>query len=290
MKILYFKNYIHHKNDVSLKNYKNIEFFTLENAHENYLDLIDLNNFDCVYSPSTPINVSKYPNTKFLFGPHFSAFPESKHIKMIESNNSIYIQPSEWVKDLWRNNYICDNIRIESLPFGVEVDKFTPSKKINDRNNIFVYYKGRKPEEFQQVMNFLSQFNLNIKVFNYSETYSEEEYLRYLRDSKYGIWVGGYESQGFALQEALSCDVPLLVWNMTSMNQYYGYNLPDIPSTTIPYWDNRCGEFFNTISELNSKFDKFISNLQNYRPREYILENLSIEQCEKKFIDIINKI
>ena len=40
MKILYFKNYIHHKNDVTLKNYKNIEFFTLENAHEHYLDLI----------------------------------------------------------------------------------------------------------------------------------------------------------------------------------------------------------------------------------------------------------
>ena len=26
-----------------------------------------------------------------------------------------------------------------------------------------------------------------------------------------------------------------------------------------------------------------------YNPREYILENLSVEECSKKFMDIINK-
>lgn len=285
MKILYLKTWIHHKNHIALTNYKNIQFFIIEN--ENYLDVIDLNQFDCVYSASTPINVSKYPNTKFLFGPHFSVFPEPIHMKLIEGNNSIYIQPSEWVKEYWKNIDICDKIRIESLPFGVEVDKFTPFKKIDERNSIFIYYKLRKPEELQQIINFLSQinFNLNIIIFDYSEKYSEEEYLNYLRDSKFGIWIGSTESQGFALEEALSCDVPLLVWNIPffALNQ-------DIPSTTIPYWDNRCGEFFNSISDLNSTFDKFITNLKNYKPREYILENLSIEKCEKKFIDVINKI
>ena len=289
MKILYLKTWIHHKNDIALNNYKNIQFFIIGN--ENDLDHIDLNQFDCVYSPSTPINVSKYPNTKFLFGPHFSVFPEPIHMKLIEGNNSIYIFPSEWTKEFWKNFNICDKIRMECVPFAVDVNKFTPLKNIYEKNSIFVYYKSRKPEELQQIINFLSQtnFNLNIKIFEYSK-YSEEEYLNYLHNSKFGIWVGGYESQGFALEEALSCDIPLLVWNMTSMNQYYGYNHPDIPSTTIPYWDNRCGEFFNSISDLKPTFDKFITNLQNYKPREYILENLSIEQCEKKFIDVINKI
>ena len=46
-------------------------------------------------------------------------------------------------------------------------------------------------------------------------------FFNYLQNSKYGIWLDAHESQGFALQEALSCNVPLLVWNISSMNQEY---------------------------------------------------------------------
>lgn len=28
------------------------------------------------------------------------------------------------------------------------------------------------------------------------------------------------------------------------MSQEEGYNYPDIPANVIPYWDERCGEFF----------------------------------------------
>ena len=40
---------------------------------------------------------------------------------------------------------------------------------------------------------------------------------------------------------------------------------------------------------MPDKFDKFMNNLNNYKPREYILENLTFEICEKKLLDIINK-
>jgi glycosyltransferase involved in cell wall biosynthesis len=116
------------------------------------------------------------------------------------------------------------------------------------------------------------------------------DYINYLHESKYGIWIGCHESQGFALQEALSCNVPLLVWNVESMNQEYGCNYIDIPATTTPYWDERCGEYFYDSNNFEDIFNKFIFNIENYRPREYILENLSMEVCEKKLIDTINNI
>ena len=34
----------------------------------------------------------------------------------------------------------------------------------------------------------------------------------------------------------------------------------------------------------------FFNNLTNYKPREYIIENMSIEKCENKFIEVVNKI
>ena len=70
------------------------------------------------------------------------------------------------------------------------------------------------------------------------------------------------------------------------MNQEYGSNYTNISATTIPYWDERCGEYFYDVNELDNIFDKFISKLNNYKPREYILENLTFEKCEEKLINI----
>jgi glycosyltransferase involved in cell wall biosynthesis len=137
---------------------------------------------------------------------------------------------------------------------------------------------------------FLKSKSIEYFVFSYDTKYNENTYIEYLKNSKYGIWVGRHESQGFALEEALSCDIPLLVWNVKSMNEEYRQNYEDIPATVIPYWNERCGEYFYNIQELEETFNKFISKIETYRPREYILENLSMELCEKKFIDIIENI
>jgi glycosyltransferase involved in cell wall biosynthesis len=137
------------------------------------------------------------------------------------------------------------------------------------------------------MLNFLEKFNINVRVFNCNARYKEEDYINYLHNSRFGIWLDAHESQGFALEEALSCNVPLFVWNVTSLNQEYGCKYPDIPATSIPYWDNRCGESFTSISEIQEKFQKFMDNLSSYKPREYVLENLSINVCENKLINII---
>ena len=108
-----------------------------------------------------------------------------------------------------------------------------------------------------------------------------------LQNAKYAIWVDAHESQGFAIQEALSCNVPLLVWNTKTMNQEYGSKYSNIHCTTIPYWDQRCGEFFYNINELDETFNLFISKLEIYKPREYILEELSVEKCSERFLELI---
>jgi hypothetical protein len=127
-------------------------------------------------------------------------------------------------------------------------------------------------------------------VFDYKKKYDEAAYINYLQEAKYGIWLGCHESQGFALEEALSTNVPLLVWNIKSMNQEYRSTYEDIPATSIPYWDERCGEYFYNINEVEDKFNLFLSKLDSYNPREYIVENLSIELCENKMIDLIENI
>ena len=121
MKILYINIYMHTKNNNALLNYKNINFYIINHTN---IDSIDLTQFDCVYSPSQPIDVKKYPNTKFIFGPHFSVLPENNIISIVNNKNVVYVQPSTWVVNLWKRFPICQHIRIESLPFGVDTLKF----------------------------------------------------------------------------------------------------------------------------------------------------------------------
>lgn len=284
-KILYVNTWMHPKNHHSMMSYKNIEINEIHTVE--LLGNLDLSQFDCIYSPSTHIDVAKYPNSKFLFGPHFSTFPEKTQMKIISGKNVMYTQPSEWASKIWRDDPLCKDIRIESLPFGVDTEKFKPTGE-EKTDLVFLYFKSRHPDTLTIMKSFLKAVNVNnYIIFNYTTKYKENEYIECLKRCKYGIWVGRHESQGFALEEALSMNVPLLVWNVKSINEEDGCRYPDIPATTIPYWDNRCGESFTNIQELPNTFNVFISKLHTYTPREYILENLTMEICEKRLIELI---
>ena len=150
-----------------------------------------------------------------------------------------------------------------------------------------IYFKRRKKDELNIITSFLKSKNQEYKIFDYVQTYKEEDYLKYLQESKYGIIVDAHESQGFAIEEALSCNVPLLVWNTRDMSQEYGGNYDKISCTTIPYWDERCGEYFYKQNEFIEIYDKFINKLNTYKPREYVLDNLSVEVCSERFKELI---
>jgi hypothetical protein len=287
MKVLYLHYNVHNKNNIAIRNYKNIEVTTINSIDE--LNNHDLSNFDCVLSISVPIDVSKYPNTKFIFGPQFSVFPDER-LSLIKGKNAVYNLLSDWVINIWSKSDIADGVNFIKLPFGVDTNKFNEIKQLKQRNKVFIYYKSRNPDELYFVINYLNSINIECTVFSYNSKYHEIDYINFLHESKFGIWIGTHESQGFALQEALSCNVPLLVWNVRSMNQEYGCNYTDIPATTIPYWDERCGEYFYDSNNFEHIFNKFIFNIENYRPREYILEKLSMKICENKLIDTINNI
>jgi len=284
MKILFIRSCCHIKNFNFVLKCKKIQFTIVNNINDAYN--YNFEDYDCVYSPCDTIDVSKYPNTKFIFGPQFSIFPDER-LNTIKSTNSVYNLLSDWVINIWSSFEYCNNLKLIKMPFGVDTEKFNCIKPIFNRTKVFVYFKRRTPSELNYLLNFLQSKNIEIKIFDYVSRYSEEEYLNYLQDSNYGIWLDAHESQGFALQEALSCDVPLLVWNVSSMNQEHNSSYNNITATTIPYWDERCGEYFYNEQELENIYNLFISKLETYKPREFILENLSIETCENKLINFI---
>ena len=214
-------------------------------------------------------------------------FPDNKLLQINNIHkNSVYIQPSQWACESWKPAE--QMLPVKNFPFPVEINKFKPTNSI--KNKVFIYFKARKHEELNLLTNFLQKNNITYTIFDYRKGYNENDYIKCLQESKYGIWLGRHESQGFALQEALSMDIPLLVWDVKSMNQEEGYNYPEIFGTVIPYFDNRCGEYFYETNEFESKYNEFISKLSTYKPREYVLENLSVEKCSENLKKLINEL
>lgn len=282
-KILIIGQY-HHKNLFFLKQFiKNNIFFTEVN---------NIDDADIILSANVYFNTEKYPNKYFIFGPHFSVFPNTSVNNMKNTyNNACYIQPSAPSKNTWENEFHYKLLPIYAIPFGVDTDKFKPDNIA--KTEVLLYYKNRDPAELKFVQDFLKNQNIKYKLFNYMDKYQENDYIQYLKRSKYGIWVGSHESQGFALEEALSCNVPLLVWNVTLRKQAWKernvYKNIKSHVTTVPYWDDTCGEVFYNKDELIPTFTRFIKNLNNYKPREFVQNNLSIQHLTNVWNTFIYK-
>jgi hypothetical protein len=242
----------------------------------------DIKDYDVIYCP-TFIHFELNCDKKYICGPHFSVFPDLNQLKHFIGPNVTYIMPSQWPIDSW--SIAKSFLKMKPFPFPVNTERFINTKSLPEKTKVFIYFKRRKTTELEMVKSLVK--NTNYVVFDYVAKYPEEFYLETLRNSKYGIIVDAHESQGFAIEEALSCNVPLLVWNVKSMNQEEGANYDDIPATTISYWNEECGEYFYNAEELESTYAKFLSNLEKYQPRKYILENLSLEKCAERFVKLI---
>lgn len=289
MRLLLIDVNLHHKNRNGLDLLKNVAI-TRVSLNEFLSMTIQANDYDCVFSPGVPVDVQKYPGVRFLFGPHFSIFPDER-MNIIKGLMTTYVVPSEWTKRLYDGFTICDGLHVAVLPFAVDVNKFTPTRQMSERNCVFVYHKSRTTDELNAVCNELSKRGIAYNTFRYG-SYDERDYLEYLRKCKWGVWVGAHESQGFALQEALAMDIPLFVWNVRCLSQEHGRNNPKYEATTISYWDDRCGEAFHDQNEIPSVMDVFLEKVGEgvYSPRNFVLEHLSPDACERKLAQVVSSI
>lgn len=294
-KVLLINKNFHHKNLAAFLRYRHLQVHCVLKIE----DCENVDEYDVIYSPAIPFDVAEYGDFrgKFVFGPHFSTFPEEPALRRIVGKQSVYIQPSEWASDAWQqmrpdifNNYM----DLKIVPFAVDTDKFSEDRATGQiRNKIMIYYKSRSPEILQNVMNYCSRFlqQFEYKVFSYRARYTEQSYIDWLKQSRFGIVIDAHESQGFAVLEALSSNVPLVIIGARYMSDELGSTYPNIPCTTVPYWDKRCGEVVYDYGgfEGANGISLFLKKLQQnmYQPRQYILDNLTADICEQHFISAL---
>lgn len=234
-----------------------------------------------------------FPNAKrILYGPHNFVLPEPPWTTTQPLfERSVYTCLSPWVKELYVEVGEMP-MPVRPIPFPVDVAHWKPSVTPKSLD-CFVYYKQRDPALFNHACSILSRLGLSFNTLVYGQ-YNEKTYRTVLTHARFGVWIGQHESQGFAMQEALSMDVPLVVWNVTSMYDEYAYGKYEyehlkgryqLNATATSYWDDTCGLVGTTGDEVEKHIAYMASHASSFHPRAFVEATLSPKACWDRLLE-----
>jgi len=249
------------------------------------------------------ISVSRYlhpeqfpPHVKVIIGPHF--FPESHtgmHGPLCKtSERAVFNTLSLWNEKAHNDLYGSLVVPIVQFPYAVDVDRFSAKPADSAVYDCLVYFKHRDPALLHRTVEILQAKGVSHRCIRYG-SYSEQQYMDELKQCKFMLVIDGHESQGFALQEAMSTNTPLLVLDATSLfdeilddgtSYWKQKTTKNIHATSVPYWsDTECGIRITDISDLPSALDTMSNSYQTFTPREYVVRTLSPKACMQRILD-----
>jgi glycosyltransferase involved in cell wall biosynthesis len=272
--------------------------YNIDFEYTNDLERLKRNDYDILYTIMYYVDPDIIPNNiKIVYGPQFWVIPEppivGKYRPELEGR-CVFNSLSKWVANYYLELGKELIMPLGQFPFSVDTDKFKPLEPSCPKEyDCIVYIKRRSNKLVNNVLNLLSNKDLRYKIFKYG-SYNEEDYKWSLHRSKFMISLDAHESQGFGLEEAMSCNVPLLVIDAQSMydemddgnNATYKYLEPaKLEATSVPYWSSECGIKLKGDIGLNEAIDYMTSYYKDFNPRDYIIKTLSNEVCMKRILD-----
>jgi len=238
-------------------------------------------NFLVQYDATAHEKHSKIEQDTTVIGPQVWLF--DGYGQFLIENQNYYkkiIAPSEWVKNKFITKFNLPEDKLAVWPVGIE--EFDNIRETN--YDCLIYFKRRNQSELDAVKQFLDNKNLTYKMVEYGG-YGEDGFKQLVNSAKFCFLINGTESQGIAVQEIMSMGVPIIAWDIKEwLDQGEAYR---VPATSIPYWDDRCGEVFFNIEDLEVTFSKFYATLDQYDPKAFIKDNLSFECSVKTLLDIL---
>ena len=239
-------------------------------------------NFLVQYDATAHEKHSKIEQDTTIIGPQVWMF--DGYGQFLIENQNYYkkiIAPSEWVKNKFITKFNLPEDKLAVWPVGIE--EFDNIREVN--YDCLIYFKRRDQSELDTVKKFLVSNGLSYRMVEYG-TYGEDGFKQLVNSAKFCFLINGTESQGIAVQEIMSMGVPIIAWDIKEwLDQGEAYR---VPATSIPYWDERCGEVFFNKDELEETFSKFYATINEYDPKSFIRDNLSFSKTVEQLMEIFN--
>jgi hypothetical protein len=231
-----------------------------------------------------------------VFGPSFGINPVADPDILKQYPIKKLIVPCLWLKDMFAQ-YGSENIEV--WPVGIDTDAWMPGNTTK-KYDFLIYNKIRwdhkKMDEqlIEPIKQHLTKNNLTYTEIKYGH-YKPDDLKNKLSVCRYAIFLCEHETQGIAYQQMLSSGVPLLAWDRGGYWQdpnWYPDKINFQPVSSVPYWDEYCGVKFISYNDFGINLSKFmdLASANFFKPRDYILKNLTLEKSAVNYFNIIHSL
>ena len=204
--------------------------------------------------------------------------------------------PGEWMRQMCEPFY---GDHVTAWPVGIDTDKWAPTGAPKD-TDFLIYDKVRweheayEPTLIRPIRDELRQRGRTYTELRYG-SYEPADLADALRRCRAVVFLCEHETQGIAYQQMLASGVPILAWDRGGFWQdpeFYPDRVRYEPVSSVPYWDERCGLTFRDADGFRDALGPFLESLDagEFEPRDYVLENLTLEKCARDYAEIARSV
>jgi glycosyltransferase involved in cell wall biosynthesis len=231
-----------------------------------------------------------------IFGPGIYSHPiDCPNLFKDYPNVKRFLVPGEWMFKMCKPYY---GDKVVYWPAGIDTERWQPCDSADKQFDFLIYDKVRwehdrfEKELIEPIKKVLDKHERSHQVITYGK-YNHGELTEKLKKSKAVIFLCEHETQGLAYQQILATNTPILAWDRGGYWQdpeYFPKKVKYQPVSSVPYWDGRCGIKFTGADDFEKQLETFLSDLDKFKPRGYIMENLTLEKCAEKYLKIYKEV
>jgi hypothetical protein len=199
----------------------------------------------------------------------------------------LLIVASEWTRMFYRDRpELLQKTRV--CPCGVDAQAWKPTAR-NKPNSALVYWKSGDERFCEQVEAIVRRCGLEPlrlrSVLGAHDAYTPAAYRELLEQSVLAVFLSTFETQGIALAEAWSMDVPTVVWDPQGETEWRGHRFA--AQSSAPYLTSSTGVAIRDVADLESAIAQALATLGSFHPRDWVLRNLTDAICSATLFDVI---
>jgi hypothetical protein len=228
------------------------------------------------------ISLKNKGRIKRLFaGPNVCESPNDEEGILANRAIDVCIVNSQWTREIFiaERNELKERMGIWYA--GVDTDYWKPPIPPQPANAI-VYCKTHDTAFCKEVEDVTRSSGYNVISIQYGN-YNTKEYKEALSKSLFAVFISKSESQGIALAEAWSMNVPTYVWDPREV--VYKNRTP-VETTSCPYLTNETGLRWKETAELKSILAQTKDNNLSFEPRRQVINFFSDEHSARDLVNM----
>jgi glycosyltransferase involved in cell wall biosynthesis len=222
-------------------------------------------------------------------GPVNALFADESGGVLLSPEIDLVIVPSEWTIDFYEGfPGLVAKSRV--CPCGVDAEAWKPAGATKERCAV-VYWKSGDERFCEAVEAIVRQCGLEpLRIRSrHGEhgIFRSSDYREALDRSVAGVFLSTFETQGIALAEAWSMDVPTVVWDPQGDAEWRGRTFK--ARSSAPFLTPTTGASFRTIDDFSTVLRATLRRLTEFQPRQWVLQHMTDAVCAKALYELIRR-